>query len=91
MSTPYHSGPHIPTSAGSRADEPRSIHAGQDDRLLRSRDAAAYLAISERKLWELSAGGQIPMVRCGRMIRYCVADLRGWVDLHRKGGRHGCC
>ncbi len=91
MTTPLHAGTHIPTSAGSRADDPRNPDRGQDDRLLRSRDAAVYLAISERKLWELSAGGEIPVVRFGRLVRYCVTDLQAWVGRNRKGGRHGCC
>jgi len=59
----------------------------EDDRLLRSRDAAEYLAISERKLWELSAGNEIPVVRCGRLVRYCVTDLQAWIARHREGGR----
>ena len=59
----------------------------EDDLLLRSRDAAAYLAISERKLWELAAGNEIPVVRCGRLVRYCVMDLQAWIARHREGGR----
>jgi excisionase family DNA binding protein len=44
-------------------------------RLLTSRQAAARLAISERKLWNLSKEGRIPAVKFDRVVRYDVADL----------------
>lgn len=44
-------------------------------RLVRPKDAAAYLAICERKLWELSKNDVIPVVRLGRATRYDLADL----------------
>jgi len=44
-------------------------------RLMSVRDAAAYLAISERKLWQLSDDRIIPVVRIGRARRYDLSDL----------------
>jgi len=52
--------------------------------LLKAPDAARALAISPRKLWELTAGGDIPVVRIGRSVRYDPSDLRAWID-DRKG------
>ena len=54
--------------------------------LLRPTDAAKALAISPRKLWSLTASGEIPCIRIGRSVRYDCADLRTWVNQH-KGGR----
>jgi predicted DNA-binding transcriptional regulator AlpA len=50
--------------------------------LLRAKDAARALAISEKTLWTLSAPrGPIPTVRIGeRSIRYSVAALQRWIE-----------
>ena len=48
-------------------------------RLLRPREAAALLAISERTLWDLSNRGNLPCVRLGRSVRYDPRDLAAWV------------
>lgn len=48
--------------------------------LLRPRDAASALAISQRTLWTLTAGGQIPCIRLGRSVRYSAAELRRWAQ-----------
>jgi excisionase family DNA binding protein len=47
--------------------------------LLTARDAAAALAISERKLWELTNGGVIKAVRIGRSVRYARAALEEFI------------
>ncbi len=49
-------------------------------RLVRPKDAAAYLAICERKLWELSKDDIIPVVRLGRATRYDLADLDSFIS-----------
>lgn len=54
--------------------------------LLTPREAAEALRISQRKLWGLTASGQIPCVRIGRSVRYQPNDLRTWID-RRKGVR----
>ena len=71
---------------------PAELNAGPsspsaDGRLLRPREAAARLAISERKLWELQNAGKIPVVREGRMVRYLVSDLDHWISARRSGGQ----
>ena len=59
--------------------------------LLRLRQAAKVLAVSERTLWGMSAPrGPIPIVRVGakrRGIRYDVRDLRNWVDSQKGAAR----
>jgi len=47
--------------------------------LLRTKEAAELLAISPRKLWELTDCGEIPCLRIGRAVRYAVEDLQQWV------------
>ena len=48
--------------------------------LLDARDAAAYLAISERTLWAMTKAGAVPCVRLGRAVRYDRRDLIDFVD-----------
>lgn len=47
--------------------------------LLRPRDAARVLGISERLLWSLTARSELPCVRISRRcVRYRLADLEAW-------------
>lgn len=48
--------------------------------LLRPSDAARVLAISPRKLWELTNRGELPAVRIGRAVRYDPCDLTAWIE-----------
>ena len=58
--------------------------------LLPPREAAAALSISERTLWAVTAPrGPLPAVRIGRSVRYCVDDLRRWIEGQKETGR--CC
>ncbi len=54
--------------------------------LLKPSDAAEAISISPRKLWAMTASGEIPCVRFGRSVRYDPADLREWIE-SQKGGR----
>lgn len=55
-------------------------------RLLTSSDAARYLGISTRKLWELGNRGVVPVVRPdNRMVRFDVRDLDAFVEAKKKG------
>ena len=59
----------------------------QDKVLLRPREAARILAVSERKLWSMTfEDSSIPFVRCGRLVRYPVDGLKSWVASHVEGG-----
>ena len=66
-------------SAGSGADQP-AVPAVRTRLLLRPAEAAEALAVSPRKLWELTNRGVIPSVRIGRCVRYDPADLRRWIN-----------
>jgi predicted DNA-binding transcriptional regulator AlpA len=53
--------------------------------LLRPRQAAALLAISERSLWQLTAPrGPIRPVRAGRSVRYALTELQRWIDTQQE-------
>ena len=52
--------------------------------LLNAKSAARALAISTRKLWELTNCRDIPSVRIGRRVLYDPRDLQTWID-KRKG------
>jgi excisionase family DNA binding protein len=54
--------------------------------LLTPEQAAKALAISQRKLWGMTAAGEIPYIRLGRCKRYPVDDLHRWIDDHKEGG-----
>jgi predicted site-specific integrase-resolvase len=61
--------------------------------LLKPRDAARALAVSERTLWGLVKSGEIPCLRIpgrgkARAIRYDVRDLLGWIE-RVKAAAHG--
>ena len=49
-------------------------------KLLKSRDAAEYLCISERTLWNLQKELKIRSVRMGRLIRFDPADLDEFIE-----------
>lgn len=54
--------------------------------LLTPQEAAEALAISARKLWGMTASGEIPHVKLGRCVRYPVNELQRWIDTQTKGG-----
>lgn len=54
--------------------------------LLSPKEAAELLSISPRKLWSLTASGNLPHLKIGRSVRYPVEDLRLWIAGQRKGG-----
>ncbi len=51
--------------------------------LLRPREAAAWLKISERSLWAMTQRGDMRAIRFGRSVRYDVADLQAFVDARK--------
>ena len=54
--------------------------------LLKPREAAKVLSISERKLWSLTQPrGPIPAVRHNRWVAYHLVDLESWIE-SAKGG-----
>lgn len=51
-----------------------------------TKQASAALRISERKLWAMTASGEIPCVRLGRCKRYSVETISRLIDENEKGG-----
>lgn len=49
-------------------------------KLLKSKEAAEYLCISERTLWNLQNTGQVKVVRMGRLIRFDPVDLDNFIE-----------
>ena len=59
-------------------------HALDDEPcLLTSKQAAAHLNISTRKLWALTNSNKLPSIRIGRCVRYDLQDLRVFIDKNR--------
>jgi excisionase family DNA binding protein len=52
---------------------------GLEPFLLKPRQAAQRLAISERYLYQLTSSGEVPCVRIGKLVRYSIETLRKWV------------
>ena len=55
--------------------------------LLTPRQAAAALSVSTRKLWSITACGDVPCVRIGRSVRYDAADLAAFVEAAKRQSR----
>jgi len=49
-------------------------------KLINSKQAAVYLCVSPRKLWDLSKSGRIPTVKIDRVVRYDLDDLNNFID-----------
>lgn len=55
--------------------------------LLTPKQAAEALSISARKLWGMTASGEIKHLKIGRLVRYSVRDIEEWIDDQTKGGQ----
>jgi excisionase family DNA binding protein len=49
-------------------------------RLMTIDEVARELSVGRTYAWELTAGGQLPTVRLGRLVRVRPADLRRYID-----------
>lgn len=54
--------------------------------LMTPSEASLALAISPRKLWGMTASGEIPHLRLGRCVRYPVDGLQRFIEERKKGG-----
>ncbi|MEX1090138.1 MAG: helix-turn-helix domain-containing protein [Phycisphaeraceae bacterium] len=55
--------------------------------LVDPREAARLLGISPRLLWTMTARGDVPCVRAGRLVRYRPETLREWTEQNESAGR----
>lgn len=62
------------------------VMRGGDSRLLRIKEAAAYMGVSRRTLEGLMATGKIPTVREGSLVRLDRGDLDQWIELRKARG-----
>ncbi len=51
--------------------------------LLTIKLAASFLSLSPRKVWELTATGELPTVRAGRAVRIDRRDLEAWIAANK--------
>ena len=54
----------------------------QEPFLISQREAAKRMGISSRTLWQLTATGEIPSVKLGRLVRYSPRTIQNWVEQH---------
>ena len=68
-----------------QCDQP-SLPVSRAKRLLRTREAAAYLSLSAWKLRSLVADGKLPVVRADDRSPFLfdVRDLDNWAELHKR-------
>jgi excisionase family DNA binding protein len=55
------------------------VARSEDGLLLRSREAAKRMSISERTLFKLTRSGSLPCVRIGQCVRYSVETIQKWI------------
>jgi excisionase family DNA binding protein len=73
---------------GSSAVAQRPVNAARGP-LLKTEEAARYLAVSPRQVQYLSQRGELPCVRIGNSTRYTKGDLDDFVDRCRQRGGRG--
>ena len=54
-----------------------------DPHLVDAREAARFLGISVRTLWQLKKDGAIPYYQIGRRVLFALEDLRAWARQKR--------
>ena len=64
-------------------------HETQSPLMVSPAEAARLLAVSPRKLWSMTFEVEpgLPYVRCGRLVRYPLADLQSWIKEQMEGGQ----
>ena len=67
-------------------EKPTDITTDLAPLLLKPQDAARVLAISPRKLWELTNSSEISCLRIGRAVRYAYDDLVNYVKKNKSAG-----
>ena len=59
----------------------------QDSKLFTSKEAASWLNISTRKLWEVRNSGQIRHCRIGKKVLFSIEWLEEFVSQNTVGGQ----
>ena len=53
-------------------------------RLVTAKEAALFLCLSERELYNMIASKELPQVRHGRRLMLDVRDLERWIEVNKK-------
>jgi len=53
-------------------------------RLLTTKEAAAYLTLSEREIYNIIASRQVSPVRHGKRLMLDIHDLEGWITVRKE-------
>ncbi|HBN75091.1 MAG TPA: DNA-binding protein [Planctomycetaceae bacterium] len=56
------------------------MRSAEQSRLKNLREAAVYLSLCERKVWQLGKDREIPTIRSGKSVRFDVYDLDRWIE-----------
>jgi len=67
-------GAHVPT-----VGHPSNPSDSDERFLLRPREAAERLGISQKNLYTMTKSGVLPCVRVGRLVRYSTETIRQWI------------
>jgi excisionase family DNA binding protein len=68
---------------------PDAVPSQNDLLLLTKKEVARRTSLSERKISELIAAGDLPVVRVGRAVRVLASSLESWAAAREKGGADG--
>lgn len=69
----------MPGIADRGRERKRVMSEHMPKKLMKSKQAAEYLCISERKLWDLQKSQRIPVVRIDRSVRFDHDDLDAFI------------
>jgi len=69
-----------------RDSESSSLKMINSDEWLTSKEAAQYLKISAKTLYNLTSNGRVPFYKFGRSNRYKLNDLRNLLSSEPRGG-----
>lgn len=60
--------------------------ADGEDRILTIPEAAKYMGISERHLFDITKSGALRRITMGRSVRYSLNDIRRYLESRKNGG-----
>ncbi len=65
---------------------PKALSGGgfSPRRLMTAKDAALFLCLSEREIYNMIASRELPEVRHGRRLMLDVRDLERWIEVNKK-------
>ena len=65
-------------------DNNENVKGATMSKLMTSKQAAEYLCICERKLWDLQKTQRLPVVRIDRSVRFDRDDLDAFITAAKK-------